>query len=55
MTSIGSDLENVLVTERELWEDGPPHELFKRAAQRVPGPLDRADHRVPATRPASGR
>ena len=23
------DLEKVLVTERELWQDGPPHELFK--------------------------
>jgi cytochrome P450 len=23
------DLEKVLVTERELWLDGPPHELFK--------------------------
>jgi cholest-4-en-3-one 26-monooxygenase len=23
-------LEEVLVTERELWQDGPPHELFKR-------------------------
>jgi cytochrome P450 len=23
------DLENVLVTERELWQDGPPHALFK--------------------------
>jgi cholest-4-en-3-one 26-monooxygenase len=23
------DLDKVLVTERELWQDGPPHELFK--------------------------
>ena len=46
MTSIGSDLENVLVTERELWQDGPPHELFKelRASARCTGPRD---HRVP--------
>ena len=30
MASVGSDLENVLVGEREHWLDGPPHELFKR-------------------------
>ena len=23
-------IEEVLVTERKLWQDGPPHELFKR-------------------------
>ena len=23
-------IEEVLVTERPLWVDGPPHELFKR-------------------------
>ena len=23
------DLDNVLVTERELWLEGPPHEVFK--------------------------
>jgi cytochrome P450 len=28
MTSIDSDLEHVLVSEPELWSDGPPHELF---------------------------
>src|SRR5919197_944110 len=36
MTTIGSDLENLLVTERELWEDGPPHELFKRLRNECP-------------------
>ena len=36
MTSIGSDLENVLVTEREHWDDGPPHELFKRLRSECP-------------------
>jgi cytochrome P450 len=26
----GRDLDSVLLTERGLWQDGPPHELFKR-------------------------
>ncbi len=29
MASTRSDLENVLVSERHLWLDGPPHELFR--------------------------
>jgi cytochrome P450 len=36
MTSIKSNLENVLVTERDVWEDGPPHELFKRMRRECP-------------------
>jgi cytochrome P450 len=36
MESVGSDLDEVLVTERELWEDGPPHELFKRLRRECP-------------------
>jgi cytochrome P450 len=28
MASVGSDLESVELTARELWVDGPPHELF---------------------------
>src|SRR5688500_4231963 len=36
MTSTRSDLENVLVTEREVWEDGPPHELFRRLRNECP-------------------
>jgi cytochrome P450 len=36
MTAIGSDLENVLVGERELWQDGPPHELFARLRKECP-------------------
>jgi cholest-4-en-3-one 26-monooxygenase len=36
MTSIGSDLENVLVTEREVWSDGPPIELFRRMRRECP-------------------
>jgi cytochrome P450 len=29
-------LEEVLVTEREVWEDGPPHELFREMRSRCP-------------------
>jgi cytochrome P450 len=36
MTSIRSDLDQVLVTERELWQDGPPHELFARLRSECP-------------------
>jgi cholest-4-en-3-one 26-monooxygenase len=30
------DLENVLVAERELWLDGPPHDLFRRLRSECP-------------------
>jgi cholest-4-en-3-one 26-monooxygenase len=30
------DLDELLVTERELWRDGPPHELFKRLRSECP-------------------
>jgi cholest-4-en-3-one 26-monooxygenase len=36
MAAVGSDLENVLVGEREHWLDGPPHELFKRLRGECP-------------------
>src|SRR6202047_396179 len=36
MAGVGSDLENVLLGERELWEDGPPYELFKRLRGECP-------------------
>jgi cytochrome P450 len=36
MATVGSDLENVLVGEREHWLDGPPHELFKRLRGECP-------------------
>jgi cholest-4-en-3-one 26-monooxygenase len=36
MASVGSDLENVLVGDREHWLDGPPHELFKRLRHECP-------------------
>ena len=55
MTSIGSDLEKVLVTEREQWRDGPPHELFKQLRERVPRALDFEDHGVPRREAGSGR
>ena len=35
-TSTRSDLADVLVTEREHWLDGPPHELFGRLRARCP-------------------
>jgi cytochrome P450 len=31
-----TNLEDVLVTERELWQDGPPHALFKELRARCP-------------------
>jgi cytochrome P450 len=34
--SSSSDLQDVLVGERELWEDGPPHETFKRLRGECP-------------------
>ncbi len=33
---VEGDLEGVLVTERELWLDGPPHELFKQLRGQCP-------------------
>jgi cytochrome P450 len=36
MTSTPSDLRKVLVTERELWKDGPPHELFRELRRECP-------------------
>src|SRR5580692_3605048 len=36
MESVDSDLDEVLVTERELWEDGPPHELFAQLRRECP-------------------
>ena len=36
MASVGSDLENVLVGDREHWLDGPPHELFKQLRSECP-------------------
>jgi cytochrome P450 len=36
MAAVGSDLESVLVGERELWQEGPPHELFKQLRHKCP-------------------
>jgi cytochrome P450 len=36
MTSMKSKLDEVLVTERELWLDGPPHELFRELRHECP-------------------
>ena len=39
MTAAGGEakpLEELLVTEREHWPDGPPHDLFKRLRAECP-------------------
>jgi cytochrome P450 len=36
MTSTGSDLDHVLVGDPELWQDGPPNELFARLRSECP-------------------
>jgi cholest-4-en-3-one 26-monooxygenase len=36
MAAVGSDLEHVLVGDREHWQEGPPHELFKRLRGECP-------------------
>ena len=36
MTSTGSDLDQVQVIERDVWEDGPPHALFARMRKECP-------------------
>jgi len=36
MASVRSDLEDVLVGEREHWLDGPPHELFREMRSKCP-------------------
>ena len=46
MTTIGSNLDKVLVTEREHWQDGPPYELFKELRNECPVHWS-ADQRVP--------
>jgi cytochrome P450 len=35
-STVSSDLKDVLVTEREVWEDGVPHELFTRMRSECP-------------------
>src|SRR5947209_5079969 len=36
MAAVSSDLKHARVTEREVWRDGPPHELFKRMRAECP-------------------
>jgi cytochrome P450 len=36
MKSVSSDLEGLLLTEREHWRDGPPHELFAQMRSECP-------------------
>jgi cytochrome P450 len=36
MATVGSDIRNVEVTDEELWQDGPPHETFKRLRSECP-------------------
>jgi cytochrome P450 len=36
MATEQTDVEQILVTERELWQDGPPHELFRRLRGECP-------------------
>ena len=36
MTSTRSDLDDVLISELDLWRDGPPHELFGRLRSGCP-------------------
>jgi cytochrome P450 len=36
MASVSSDLENVLLAEKKLWADGPPHEVFKQMRGQCP-------------------
>jgi cholest-4-en-3-one 26-monooxygenase len=36
MATVGRDLESVELTERELWLDGPPHEMFKQMRHECP-------------------
>jgi cytochrome P450 len=36
MASVSSDLESVLLAEKAMWADGPPHELFKQMRGQCP-------------------
>ncbi len=47
MAAVGSDLEGVLVGDSEQWQDGPPHELFKRLRGECPVHWSRAITQFP--------
>src|SRR5271168_3471928 len=36
MASVGNDLEDVLVGDVSQWQEGPPHELFRRLRHECP-------------------
>jgi cytochrome P450 len=36
MATVGQDIKSVELTPRELWQDGPPYELFKQLRQQCP-------------------
>ncbi len=36
MATVGSDLEDILVGEVSQWQEGPPHELFRRLRRQCP-------------------
>jgi cytochrome P450 len=36
MATVGRDIEQVELTERELWQDGPPYETFKQMRSQCP-------------------
>src|SRR6185437_11372608 len=36
MATVGRDIESVELTERELWLDGPPQEVFKQMRSECP-------------------
>ena len=36
MATVGRDIESVELADRELWVEGPPHELFKQMRSRCP-------------------
>ncbi|HTZ88050.1 MAG TPA: cytochrome P450 [Solirubrobacteraceae bacterium] len=36
MATVGSDLDNALLAEKDAWAEGPPHELFKQMRGQCP-------------------
>ncbi len=36
MATVGRDIKSVELTEKELWEDGPPHETFEQMRAKCP-------------------
>lgn len=40
MATVGRDIESVELSERELWVEGPRHEVFKEMRSPLSDPLD---------------